>query len=618
MSARHRILLVDDNPEFRFLMERELQQEFADAEIRHVADAGSLDRVLADGADAAVIDAQTYWSSGLSVLQAIKDKHPDCTVIMFAAEHGTRFAVSAMKAGLDDYLVKPAACPERLPRLRRALRTCLARTQRRKSLRAADRALRKNEEHFRLALKNSPIIVFTQDRQLRYTWIYNPSLGYSAQQVLGKTDHNLNFNSREDAARLNALKRRVLESGRGTREEVRITHDSVHYYDLTIEPLRDAGGEVIGIACAALEITQRKAAEAEVARKAQLLAEAQRVAHVGSWELDLDTDTLTWSDEHYRILGMEPGAIRPNYEQGLQFVHPDDVQLVRDAIAATVMQMGGCDIEFRMVRVDGRERVVRARAEVATGADGRPARLVGTMQDITEHKQYEMALQRSEQQLRAMLAERRQLSQDLHDNILQTICAVSFSLEHSQRLIEEGHAHFAARELSWEIATLRNIMRDIRQFIRGQEPLLLSAAQLKAELAELAHMAETRKIGQFSIEVDPAAASQLMPDEARQVLSIAREAMSNSIRHAHATRGTVSLRAQDESIRFELRDDGVGFDVQRLAHDGQGLKNIAARARQIGAQIEVLSQPGHGTRVVLDLPLLARGRRHGRDRRRND
>ncbi|KIF80564.1 hybrid sensor histidine kinase/response regulator [Noviherbaspirillum autotrophicum] len=504
MSARQRILLVDDNPAFRLLMERELQQEFAGLQVQHVVDADSLVGALAaGGADAAVIDARTHWANGLEVLQTIKVSQPECAVIMFAADGGTAFAVGAMKAGLDDYLIRqPAYCGNLAP-LRQALRGWLARAQLRKS------------------------------------------------------------------------------------------------------PHAPAGR------------TERRAADAHVARKLHLLAEAQRVAHIGSWEMDLDSDTLTWSDEHYRILGMEPGAIRPTYERFLHFVHPDDVRFVRDTVTATVMQLGSYDIECRVIRADGRERTVRSRAEVVSDG-GRPARLMGILQDITEHKQYETALQRSEQQLRAVLAERRQLSQDLHDNILQTICAVSFSLEHSQRLIEEGHARSAARELSWEIATLRNIMRDIRQFIRGQEPLLLSASQLKTELAELARMIETRKLGRFSIDVDPAAASQLMPDEARQVLNIAREAMSNSARHAHATCGTVSLRAQEESIRFELRDDGVGFDVQRLAHRGEGLKNIAARARQIGAQIEVLSQPGHGTRVVLDLPLLARGRRHGRDRRRND
>ncbi|QDZ29858.1 PAS domain-containing protein [Noviherbaspirillum sp. UKPF54] len=497
MSARHRILLVDDNPAYRALMERELQREFSGLQVQHVVDADSLAGALAAGrADAAVIDARTYWSSGLDILLAIKTSQPACAVIMFAADGDAGLAVAAMKEGLDDYLVRPA-WPGSLAPLRHALRDCLARAQQRQA-------------------------------------------------------------------------------------------------------------------------APREVTETDVARKLHLLAEAQRVAHIGSWELDLGSDTLAWSDEHYRILGLEPGAIRPTYERFLRFIHPDDVQFVRDTIAAKVAKQGNYDIECRIIRADGRERHVRSRAEVVSGDDGRPARLMGILQDITEHKQYETALQRSERQLRAALAERRQLSQDLHDNILQAICAVSFSLEHSQRLIAEGQAHSAARELSWEIATLRNIMRDIRHFIRGQEPLLLSASQLKAELAELARMIETRRLGRFSIDVDPAAASQLMPDEARQVLNIAREAMSNSARHAHATCGTVSLRAQDESIRFELRDDGVGFDVQRIAHRGEGLKNIAARARQIGAQIEVLSQPGHGTRVVLDLPLLARGRRNGRDRRRND
>ena len=97
---------------------------------------------------------------------------------------------------------------------------------------------RHSENHFHEALKNSPIVVFNQDRELRYTWIYNPNPGFSAQEVLGKTDSELI--SPEDSKQLVEIKQQVLESGVGTKKEVSTTIDGKpYYYDLNVEPLRN-------------------------------------------------------------------------------------------------------------------------------------------------------------------------------------------------------------------------------------------------------------------------------------------------------------------------------------------------------------------------------------------
>jgi hypothetical protein len=128
----------------------------------------------------------------------------------------------------------------------------------------ADTALRQGEERFGMALKHAPIVLFNQDRALRYTWVYNTESGFPSKAVLGKTDAELLPS--EEAARLTQIKGRVLKTGVGTREEVRTTlSGQTFYYDLTVEPLRDRNGTVVGISCAASDITERKRAEEEMA-----------------------------------------------------------------------------------------------------------------------------------------------------------------------------------------------------------------------------------------------------------------------------------------------------------------------------------------------------------------
>lgn len=131
-----------------------------------------------------------------------------------------------------------------------------------------EEALRKNQEQLQLAherfiaaLHTSPVVVFSQDHELRYTWIHNPALGYQMEEVIGTTDHDL-FERAEDADRLVAIKRRVLETGVSTREEVAIFSAGImRWYDLAVQPQRTRD-EIIGVLCVAVDTTGRKQIEA--------------------------------------------------------------------------------------------------------------------------------------------------------------------------------------------------------------------------------------------------------------------------------------------------------------------------------------------------------------------
>ena len=121
-------------------------------------------------------------------------------------------------------------------------------------------ALRISEEALYVALKHSPITVYQQDRELRYTWIYNPLTAFTPEDIIGKTDAD--FVSAAEAAHLTALKQRVLTSGESVQEEVQTTSDAgVHILDLTVEPLRDSQGSIIGVTGAAIDVTERRQLE---------------------------------------------------------------------------------------------------------------------------------------------------------------------------------------------------------------------------------------------------------------------------------------------------------------------------------------------------------------------
>jgi PAS domain S-box-containing protein len=179
--------------------------------------------------------------------------------LIITGQGDERVAVEMMKSGARDYLVKGAEFLEILPSVTARV---LARIEQEGKLAEAERALRLSEERFRVALKNSPIMVFNQDTDLRYTWVHNEAVMQADKEMIGRTDTEL-FPA-EEADRLTQIKARVLVTGTGLRQEISRAAGQKHIYDLTVEPVRDPGGPITGITGAAMEITARKRLEQEI------------------------------------------------------------------------------------------------------------------------------------------------------------------------------------------------------------------------------------------------------------------------------------------------------------------------------------------------------------------
>lgn len=114
--------------------------------------------------------------------------------------------------------------------------------------------LEESERKFQIALKNSPVVVYQQDRELRYTWIHNPNPGFEAQNIIGKTDHDLLPS--DEADQLMQIKRHVIHSGEGIRKVVRTTiSGKTFHHNMTVEPIRSETGECLGITCSSVDIT---------------------------------------------------------------------------------------------------------------------------------------------------------------------------------------------------------------------------------------------------------------------------------------------------------------------------------------------------------------------------
>lgn len=263
--------------------------------------------------------------------------------------------------------------------------------------RSADQQLLLNEERMRVALKNSPIMVFNQDRDLRYTWVSNPVLAWAEKGYLGKTDAEVLGEG--DARELTALKQKVLASGGRVRQEVALDGDGhAHWFDLTLEPLRNDGGEIVGITGASVDITAKIHADSELReRREQFRTLANAIPQL-CWMANADGWIHWYNERWYQYTGT---AIDEMQGWGWQSVHdPVELPKVMKRWKASIATGEPLDMVFPLRGADGVFRPFLTRVMPVKNAEGQLVKWFGTNTDISEQKTTEDALRQSEARLR--------------------------------------------------------------------------------------------------------------------------------------------------------------------------------------------------------------------------
>lgn len=197
--------------------------------------------------------------------------------------------------------------------------------------------------------------------------------------------------------------------------------------------------------------------------------------------------------------------------------------------------------------------------------------------------------------------EREVVSRELHDNILQSIYSVGLGLDEVRRTCAL-QPHGVEGRITVAINSLNALIRDLRSFLTGLEPKGIGGAELKGALKSVLLAAGPDEEARFSIQIEPSAAHTLSRVQATEIFNIAREAISNCLRHARAANASVTLHAHARGIRLVVTDDGVGFDLAKTKDASMGFRNMRNRASALGATLDIVSAPGQGTTVNLDIP----------------
>jgi PAS domain S-box-containing protein len=340
-------------------------------------------------------------------------------------------------------------------------------------------------------------------------------------------------------------------------------------------------------------LSERSEAERMLERANAGLAEAQELAHIGSWEWDIASDRVTWSDELYRLYGLEPQSVEIDYETYVARIHPDDRERVQDAVRQARGARRPFSFEHRIQLDDEQIRWVLGQGRVIVDESSTPVRMVGTSQDITERKRVD----------------------DLRDSILSavshelrtpltSIVGFAITLKEKGASLAEETRNEMVDHLATQAHKLESLLSDLLDLDRLRRGFVRPSFRV-SDVGELVtQVASDYEPSNRPIEVDADHAfAEIDPPKIERVID---NLLANAVNHTPpGTAIRVVVREQDNGVLVEVNDRGSGVaEAERKAifeifNRGSGAPN---RSRGTGIGLSLVAQftAMHGGRAWVE------------------
>jgi PAS domain S-box-containing protein len=477
-------------------------------------------------------------------------------------------------------------------------------------------ALRQSEDRLRLVIDTIPTMAWSLRPDGTVDFLNQRWMDYAGLSLEQYVQDPTRPVHPEDLPRVMEKWRRNMAAGEPNEDEMRLRRADGEYRWFLVRnaPLRDVHGNVVKWYGSSIDIEDRKQTEGKLKHSELQLAQAQRLAHVGSWDWDLRTNKVTWSDELYRIFGLEPGTIMVAGD-AMSFIHPDDQALVRSTVKGAIANKERYSFYYRVLRPDGTERIVHSRGSVLTDGRGEPIRVFGATQDVTELRQAENDLKATAEQLRALSAslqsareqESTRIARELHDELGGALTALRWGLEEVGGVISEATESTQLSALRKKIETMTTLTGTTLDTIRRLASELRPMALDELGLVEAAEWQSRQFQTRTGIAVEYECSQEkvdLNSEQSTAVFRILQEALTNVLRHAQATKVTITVKQESGEFFLAIRDNGKGItESEKSGLHSLGLLGMRERAHLIGAQIDIAGIEGKGTLVTMRIPI---------------
>lgn len=396
----------------------------------------------------------------------------------------------------------------------------------------------------------------------------------------------------------------------------------LYWVESTIVPIIDEDGIPCQYASVRTDITMVKATELSLRRSEAGLETAQRLAGMGSWEYCLQSGDILWSEQVYRIYGFAPGDLTPHVSAFYALAHPEDRGLLRET-ESNILEYGHSEVTHRIIRPDGTIRWVHELAEAVLGPNGKPVKVVGTVQDVTAIKQAEIDMASAKALAEEASRAKSEFLSHMSHELRTPLNAI---LGFGQILEADASLDLDARDAASEIVKagrhllgLINEVLDLARLESGHIAINFEEVALGEVVDECAGLvkplAASRGI-QITHAIPPGATVQADRTRLRQVLL---NLLSNAVKY-NRDGGTVQIEATVSAgrARMTVRDTGKGIPADRLdelfqpfnrlaeeggAVEGTGIGLSLARqlTERMNGTIGATSQFGEGTCFWVEL-----------------
>jgi PAS domain S-box-containing protein len=342
------------------------------------------------------------------------------------------------------------------------------------------------------------------------------------------------------------------------------------------------------------EIKQHEQTEITLTASEERMRLAVEGGGMGTWDVNLRTGQLVWSDTLSRMFGYEPASGQDcPAELWWSRIHPDDQRRVVEAREQARLQRAPYAMEYRIRRIDGRVIWLAVFGRFHYDETGEAVRFAGVSFDISRRKELER------QVVEVAAREQQRVGQELHDGVGQELTGLGLMAGALARGLPDSAPE--KRTATRLVAGLDRVHQQVRTLSRGLVPVQVEAKGLAAALDDLATRTGEQTGIPFTFN-SPGWVEVSDHTTATELFRIAQEAVSNALRHGQPKHVHLNLLSLPEGLRLSIRDDGVGIQDGAAKGDGTGLHIMKHRAEQIGGVFEVASAEGGGTVVTCTVP----------------
>ncbi|MBF0195345.1 MAG: PAS domain S-box protein, partial [Magnetococcales bacterium] len=445
----------------------------------------------------------------------------------------------------------------------------------------AENLLVKSERKYRLLMEYANDAIFVADTQTGIILDTNMAgaklVGRSVDKIIGM--HQSQLHPTEMVEEYKTLFEKQVRFGSGVLTDIVVQHKDGRHVPVEIRAgVTDLGDSQV-IQGIFRDVTERKKVEDALKDNKERLSKAQEIAHLGNWEWDIIKGTLFWSDEVYRIFGLEPFELSATYDVFLNSVHPDDRATISEAVTQSLESPDiPYDIQHRVIHPSGEVRVVRELAEIERDAEGKAVRMMGIVHDITELKEAEDKLKNLNTNLEIRVEERthqlesanRELeafsysvAHDLRAPLNNTLGFSKILLEEYQdQLGEEGSLYLQwLDDSSWQ---MKRRIEDYLKLARSTRSALHIQQVNLSDLIEKAVISSKKihiELASIKVDITP---DLIVPGDIHLLTVVAENLISNAIKFTgNEENGHISfgVNKRADNLEYYIKDNGIGFDT---------------------------------------------------------